>query len=384
MAVAPQQSVANINGAFLFASKRRVYTMPSVTVNTGSAGLGQRIIQQLNQIPGWLSRITVLYSIDVDVTAPTAGSFAVSTYAPENLFPTVEVALGGAPFQRTNARFYRDRYAMSRGSGRITSYGGSYTNSDVAAFVYTAPAVAAGDNTWKGSFDIVLQPSIHDVRGLIPLGTPGVRPTVTLTTASALVGSDPWVNPILQNGATGGSATIGTTNSSTVQLILEYLDIPSEVQYTPPVIGSVYNILEDSETITSVSSPTVIRHKNPYSYMRLNHYIVTAGAAVTAADLQTLELDLNPAYALRQYTGAGGIRAYLMDLRERFGGDLTSGLYPFDLISGSDPRNPNGTEMISGEAYPALQTQVVLASGTAITAPSYVRYIDEAFSPVTF
>lgn len=380
------QSVQDTNTLFMQNALVRNYSMPAVTITAGQAG-GQVIDIELDSVPGWASDIDLMVYADLAITVAGGGAApTISPFAPYNLFSDVQVSLGGGPFQRVNPYFYFLRQLAShRGWAQgLTALTPAYGTSAVYNLpAVNAPAGATTDNYWRFPIRIPLQVHPGIVMGHIPMGTASVKVKVRLTVAAALVGNDQYLNPL--NGGTGATAAIGSAAQSWVAPNINYRTTPATKQDVPnPTIGYVLNVQERASNFTSAGALTPIHFPDPFKYMRLWHIIIDGTGAPNTTGVTNFELDLTPGYPQFNYSTPASLMHYFNQIRRLYQTDLPVGVFVHDLYSGSDPYNPNDTQLIDGTVFQTLQTQIAVSAATNVGSPARIITYAEALSPVAF
>jgi len=381
MAVSAQE----VNSIFMNNALRRNWAMPTFQVTAGQAG-GQTLDIELDSVPGWASHIDVMCLIDLAITVGAGGAApSISPFAPFNLFSDCQVSLGGGPFQRVNPYFYFLReMATHRGYA-----GGSLLSPAYAAgAVYNmpaivAPAAATTDNIWRFPIRIPLQVAPGNIMGHLPMGTAAVKAKLRLTLTSAIYGTDQYLSPLY--GGVGVTAAIGSSVQSWVQPNITFLTTPAlKADIGQPTIGYLLNVQEKATQFTAAGALTPIHIPDPYKYMRLWHIVIDGTGAPNSAGVTNFELDLTPGYPQYNFAGPGPMMDYFNKTRRRIETDLPVGVFVHDLFAGSDPYNPNDSQIIDGTVYQTLQTQLAVASNVNVASPARIITYAEALNPVSF
>lgn len=374
------------NDQFILSALKRNYPMPQETVNSA----GQILDIELESVPGYATDIIVSCLLNLDITVAGGGAApSKSKFAPYNIFRSVEISLGGGPFQRTNGVFYWLReMAMNPGFNPLNV--GASDPSYVAADVVSVPAVnaPAGEtttNTWRFNLKIPLQVQHGSTMGLIPFGNSSTKCRLRLTLTNNLYSSDQYVSPLY--GGTGVSVAItpAGTAASWVAPNIKYLTEPAVgVQLPNPTIGSILNVQERSTSFVGAGAMTPIKFPDPFHYLRLWHIIIDGTGAPNSEAVTNFELDLTPGYPQYNYNTAASLQDYFSEYRKLYRQPLPEGVFVHDLWSGTDPANPNGTQTIDGTIFQTLQTQVAVNASTNVVSPAKIITFAEALSPVAF
>ncbi len=381
MAVSAQE----VNSIFMANALRRNWAMPTFAITAGQAG-GQTLDIELDSVPGWASHIDIMCLVDLAITvAGGGGAPSMSPFAPFNLFSDCQVSLGGGPFQRVNPYFYFLReMATHRGYA-----GGSLLSPAYAAnAVYNMPAInapagATTNNIWRFPIRIPLQVAPGNIMGHLPMGTAAVKAKLRLTLTSAIYGTDQYLSPLF--GGVGVTAAIGASVQSFVQPNITFLTTPAlKADIGQPTIGYLLNVQEKATNFTAAGALTPIHFPDPYKYMRLWHIVIDGTGAPNSAGVTNFELDLTPGYPQYNYSGPGPMMDYFNKVRRRIETDLPVGVFVHDLFAGSDPYNPNDSQIIDGTVYQTLQTQLAVAANVNVASPARIITYAEALNPVSF
>lgn len=373
---ASAQSVAQQNDLFLVSALDRNYPMPSVPITQ----VGQTLDIELDQVPGWAYAIDLDVFLDILIAVAAGGAVpSLSQVAPWNAFRSVEVSMGGGPFQRVSPYFYFLRE-------KVMHPGWDPTKSDT----YSVPALAAAvgsseDNYWRFKVRVPLQVQHGSIYGHLPMGNSSVRVKIRLYLQNSLWGADQYQNPLY--GGSAVTATIGTTEASWVKPSIWYrTNQPVSSQALPtPTIGRILNIQEKATSFTGAGSLTPIKFPDPFVYMRLWHLVQDGtGAFAGTSEVNQFEFDLTPGYPQFSFPDANSLQEYLYTLARLYRQDLPPGLYVFDFWSGNNPENPNGTQTVDASLFQTMQTQLGVTAGTNVTSPAKIVTYAEALSPVGF
>lgn len=379
----PNQIVSN-NQSFLTNALRRNRTMPDREIKSA----GQVIDIQLEQVPGWADKFTLPVYVDLAVTVAAGGTApSWSEMFPWNLFSSVELSLGGGPFQRVSPFFYALRKkAMNPGWKPGMSAAGTFGYAANVAWDVPAISATAGsttDNYARFTMEVPLQAAHGLIAGHLPLGDATITAKLRLTVASNLYGSDHYENPVV--GGTSVTVAIGTAQTSTVGVDISYRTTPAtRTQVPDPIVGQVLNIQEQVTPITGTGADIPIYFKNPFLYLRLWHVLIDGTGAPDSSDVTNFELDLFPGLPQFEYNTPASLQAYYEKINSLYRGDLDTGVFVFDMWSGNDPVNPNGDQMIDGTLFQTLQTRMRLASGASVGSSAKIITYAEALSPVNF
>jgi len=378
----PQQ----INADFMANALSRNWAMPAFVVTAGSAG-GQVLDIELDSVPGWASHIDLMCLIDLAITCGSGGvAPSLSPFAPFNLFSDCQVSLGGGPFQRVNPYFYALREMATH---RGWNGGSLLTPAYAANAVYSVPTPTASastttDNYWRFPIRIPLQVAPGNIMGHLPMGTATVKAKVRLTITPSIYGTDQYLSP-LYGGTNVTGVTIGSAQQSWVQPNISFLTTPAtKTLLGQPTIGFLLNVQEKATSFTSAGALTPIHFPDPYQYMRLWHIVIDGTGAPNSAGVTNFELDLTPGYPQYNYSGPASMMDYYNKIRRRMESDLPVGVFVHDLFTGSDPYNPNGTQLIDGTVYQTLQSQLAVSAATNVASPARIITYAEALNPVSF
>lgn len=381
-----QATATNANAAFLQNALERNYAMSTFAVTQN----GQVLDIELDSVPGWAYAIDLTVQMSVDITVATGGSApSMSQFAPWNVFSDCQLSLGGGPFQRVSPFFYalRER-AMGFGSWR-PGYGGVDTFAYASTTEWSIPAInapanATTTNVWKFTIRIPLQIQHGSIIGHLPLGNSAVRGKLRLTVAPTFYGTDQFMNP-LYGGTNVTSAVVSTTGTSYVQPNILYRTTPAIGGQLPtPQIGYVLNVQQRASAFVGAGVLTPIKFQDPFKYLRLWHVVIDGTGAPNSTGITNFELDLTPGYPQFNYANANQLQQYFYQTNRRYAQDMPTGVFVFDLWSGSDPTNPNGNQIIDGSVFSTLQTQIGTGSGFNVSSPAKIVTFAEALSPVQF
>jgi hypothetical protein len=383
-----QATPAQINQNFLANALRRNWSMPTISINQGAAANGQVLDIELDSVPGWASHIDVMVNLDLAITlaADTGVAPTLSPFAPFNFFQSVEISLGGGPFQRVNPYFYFLReLAMHRGWAGGSVLTPAYASGSVQDIpAVTATAGTTKNNVWKFPIRIPLQVAPGTMMGHLPMGTSAVKAKLRLTVASAMHGTDQYSSP-LYGGTDVTSVVVGSSVASWVQPNITFLTTPAlKADLGQPVIQYLLNVQERSTPFTAAGSLTPIHFPDPFKYMRLWHIVIDGTGAPNSAGVTNFELDLTPGYPQYNYAGTGPMMDYFNKVRRQYQTDLPVGVFVHDLFAGSDNANPNDTQIIDGTVYQTMQTQVAVGAAVGVGSPARIITYAEALNPVGF
>jgi hypothetical protein len=379
------QSMADVNNIFMRNALRRNWSMPASTITAGQAG-GQTLDIELDSGPGWASHIDLMCLFDLAITvAGGGGAPTMSQFAPWNLFSDCQVSLGGGPFQRVSPYFYHLREIASArgwvgGSTLATAYAAAAVQNIPAI---NAPAGATTNNIWRFPIRIPLQVAPGNVMGHLPMGTAAVKAKIRLTVTSALYGTDQYLSPLF--GGVGVTAAVGASVQSWVQPNITFLTTPAlKADIGQPQISYLLNVQEKATNFTSAGALTPIHFPDPFKYMRLYHVVIDGTGAPNSTGVINFELDLTPGYPQFSYSGPQSMMDYFNKVRREYQTDLPVGVFVHDLFSGSDPYNPNDSQIVDGTVYQTLQTQLAVSAATNVASPARIITYAEALSPVSF
>ena len=381
---ASAQQIATANETFLLQAGERNYAMPASTVTN----VGQVVDIELESVPGWAYALELNVKLDLAITLDSTGTApSLSEFAPWNAFRSLELSLGGGPFVRVSPYFCMLREMVMQ-PGWAPWSGGPATQS-YASSVYSVPAVSAAastttDNYWLFTIRVPLQVQHGSVFGHLPLGNSSVRAKVRLTLQNTMQGTDHYQNPLV--GGTGVTVAIGTAQTSYVQPNILYRTTPpSATQPLPtPTIGYILNVQEKVTPLTTAGSLVPIKFPDPFKYLRLWHIVINGNGSPDTADVNSFEYDLLPGYPQFHYPNTEALSAYFTRIRRLYRQDLPTGVFVFDFWSGSDPSNPNGTQVVDATLFQTNQSQIMVQSSTTVGGPAKVVTYAEALSPVQF
>ncbi|MCL6443358.1 MAG: hypothetical protein K6T83_07870 [Alicyclobacillus sp.] len=388
MPTAAQNIIAN-NLAFLDQALERNHKM----VNYSIKQAGQYIDIELDDVPGWAYEIELTVFLDLAITVGSGGSAPnMSPFAPWNVFSSYELSLGGGPFQRVNPYFaYLRQLVMRPGWDPMGSLPKSYTYAQTTTWSVppiNAPAGATTDNYWQ--FDIRIPLQAKDgyqdptcIYGHLPLGNASPHAKLRLQVASQLYGTDQYACP-LYGGTNVTSVAIGTAQTSWVQPNIWYRTAPAIGTVPTPTIGYILNVQERATNFVGAGVSTPVKFTDPWQYLRLWHIVIDGTGAPNSTGVTNFELDLSPDFPQFRFDSPQTLQNYFNRIRRLYKQDLPTGVFVFDLWSGSDPSHPNGTQIIDGSYFQTLQTQVAVSSTTNTASPARIITYAEALSPVNF
>lgn len=374
------------NDQFVLGALKRNYPMPQQAVTTA----GQIIDIELESVPGYASGIVISTLLNLDITVGAGGTApSKSKFAPFNIFRSVEISLGGGPFQRVNGVYYWLReMAMNPGFNPISV--GSNDPSYVSADVVSVPAVNATagtttTNTWRFNLKVPFQVQHGSTMGLIPFGNSSTKCRLRLTLTNNLYSSDQYISPLYGGSNVSVAVTPAATAQSWVAPNIKYFTEPAYGSQLPtPSIGSILNIQERSTAFVGSGAMTPIKFPDPFHYLRLWHIVIDGTGAPNSGAVTNFELDLTPGYPQFNYNTAASLQDYFSEMRALYRQPLQEGVFVFDLWSGTDPQNPNGTQTIDGTIFQTLQTQLAVNASTNTGNPAKIITFAEALSPVAF
>jgi hypothetical protein len=370
-----ENNIAASNTQFINQALERNYGMPNNVINA----LGQTIDIELDSVAGWAHSIDLSCFLQLNVVQTTMPSW--SPFAPWNFFSEVQISLGGGPFQRVSPYFYYLREIL--GHDGWTPANSTLNVPSSASNQWNLPTMAAGNLDVQFTVRVPLQAVQGSVIGLLPMGSASTKVKIRLTVASSLYGTDQWLNPVY--GGTGVTVTIGTGKTSYISPNINYYTSPATSATLPtPFIGSILNVQQRATQFVGAGALTPIKFPDPFKYLRLYHIIIDGTGAPNTTALTNFELDLVPGYPQYNYNTPSSLQSYFYKMRRTYGTDLPTGVFVFDQWSGSDPMNPNGTQIIDGSIWQTLQTQVQVSSGTNVASPAKIITFAEALSPVNF
>lgn len=374
------------NDQFILGALKRNYPMPQQAITSAS----QVLDIELESVPGYAKEIVLSCLLNLDITVGGGGTApSKSKFAPYNIFRTVEISLGGGPFQRVNGVFYWLReMAMNPGFNPLAT--SSSDPSYVGADVVSVPPVAATagsttTNTWRFNLKIPLQVQHGSTMGLIPFGNSSTKCRLRLTLTNNLYSSDQYASPLYGGSGVSVAVTPAGTAASWVAPNIHYYTEPAiGTQLPTPTIGSILNIQERSTSFVGAGAMTPIKFPDPFHYLRLWHIVIDGTGAPNSEAVTNFELDLTPGYPQFNYNTPASLQDFYREVRELYRQPMPEGVYVFDLWSGTDPANPNGTQTIDGTIFQTLQTQLAVNASTNTGSPAKIITFAEALSPVAF
>lgn len=369
---------------FMAQALLRNYPMPQVTVT----GANQVIDIELDSVPGYAKEIVLSALINMDITLAAGGAApSASQFLPYNFFQTIEVSLGGGPFQRCSGVYYYLREAyINRKDPKNRSNDPSY----VGSAQYSIPTLqaTAGEtvtNTFRFDVKIPLQLQHLSPIGLLPLGNASTRAKVRVTMAANLNGSDQYACPTFGGSGVTAAITPSATAQSWIAPNIKYWTQPAVSGQIPaPVVGNILNVQERATAFVGAGANSPVKFPDPFHYLRLYHVILDGTGAFNTTGINNFELDLAPSYPQFRYNTASSIQEYLNDMYDLYRQPLHQGVWVFDLFSGNDPQNPNGTQTIDGTVFQTLQTQIGTVSSFNTSSPAKIVTYAEALAPVNF
>lgn len=375
------------NDAFLLYALKRNYAMPPAAIQFA----GQPIDIELDSVPGYASEIVLTCLINLDIAVGAGGAApSKSKFAPYNIFRTIEISLGGGPFQRVSPIFYWLReMAMKPGFNPLKTNADdpNYVSADVISVpAINAPAGQTTTNTWRFNIRIPLQAQHGMCNGLLPLGNSATKCHLRLTLTNNLYSSDQFVSPTYGGtNVTSVSVTPSATAASWVAPNVKYFTEPAVGQNLPtPTIGSILNIQERNTSFVGAGALTPIKFPDPFHILRLWHIVIDGTGAPNTGCVTNFELDLTPGYPKENYNSQSSLQDYFAEMRSLYRQPLQEGIFVFDLWSGTDPQNPNGTQTIDATTFQTLQTQIGVAAATNVISPAKIVTFAESLSPVAF
>ncbi|KRW90918.1 hypothetical protein SD51_12160 [Alicyclobacillus tengchongensis] len=385
MATSNASQVQAANQQFLLNALERNYQMVQTTITQA----GQVIDIELEQVSGYLYAIDLSCLFNLDVTVATGGAVPTwSSFAPDNLFSNIQVAMGGGPFINCSAVFFRLRQRIMNPGWNpliVPSTDPAYVGTDVFSFPALQATVGSTvTNTLRFGIHIPLQIAYGHIEGHLPGNAPGVKVKLRLTVTNNLYGSNQYASPVVGGSGVTVQITPSTTAQSWVQPNLKYRSSPAVGGGLPtPTIGSVLNVQEAASAFVGAGALTPLKFPNPFRHLRLYHIVLDGTGTPNSTGVNAFELDLSPGIPQFNYNTPAGLQDYFNQVRELYKGNLPAGVFVFDLWSGSDPHNPNGTQTIDGTVYTTLQTQIGVNSAFQTAGGNIITY-DEALSPVSF
>jgi hypothetical protein len=369
-----EQSVAQTNMDFLNYSLAKNYSQPNQPINA----FGQTVDIEIDSVPGWADSMELSVGMNLALTYTTAPSW--SQFAPWNFFTEVQLSLGGGPFQRVSPYFYYLREVLSHDGW--TPNNTIISNPAAANLQYVMPAIATGNLQSQFTIRIPLQAMYGTTIGLLPLGSASTKAKLRLTVAPSFYGTDQFLNPLY--GGTGVTVAINSSGSY-ISPNINYLTQSATGATLPnPVIGSMLNVQQRATQFVGAGALTPIKFPDPFRYLRLYHIVIDGNGAPNSTAVTNFEMDLTPGYPQYNYNTPSSLASYYYKVRRMYNTDLPAGVLVFDFFGGSDPRNPNGTQIPDASVWQTMQTQIQVAAGTAVGSPGKIITFAEALSPVNF
>lgn len=369
-----EQSVAQNNMDFINNALQKNYSQPNQPITAP----GQTIDIEIDSVPGWASAIDLSVNLNLQMAYTTAPSW--SQFAPWNFFSEVQLSLGGGPFQRVSPYLYYLREIMGH-DGWMPNFT-MITNPAAAAATYVMPTIAAGALQTTFMIRVPLQAMYGTTIGLIPLGSASTKAKLRLTVAPSLYGTDQWLNPLY--GGTGVVTSINASGSNISPNITYYTTPATSITLPNPTIGSVLNMQQRSTAFVGAGALTPIKFPDPFKYLRLYHIVIDGTGSPNSSAVTNFEMDLTPGYPQYNYNTPSSMAEYYYQVRRLYNTDLPPGVFIFDFFGGSDPRNPNGTQIPDASTWQTMQTQLQVAAGTSVASPAKIITFAEALSPVNF
>lgn len=386
MAQLTAAQVQQINDDFILAATKRNYAMPAVSI----VNAGQNLDIELESVPGYAKEINLTCLLNLDITVAAGGTKPnKSIFAPYNIFRSIEVSLGGGPFQRVNGAFYWLReMAMRPGYNPLNRPANdpAYVGSNMVSVpAVNAPAGATTTNTWRFNLKVPLQVQEHSVMGLLPFGNSSTKAKIRLSLTNTLYGDDQYASPLYGGSGVSAAITPAATAASWVAPNIKYFTQPSTGTQLPiPQVEQILNVQERATSFVGSGALTPVKFPDPFHYLRLWHVVIDGTGAPNSDNVTNFELDLTPGYPKYNYNTVQSMQDYYQEIEDLYEQSLPQGVYVFDLWSGSDPRNPNGTQTIDGTEFQTLQTQLAVDSSTNTASPAKIITFAEALSPVAF
>lgn len=363
------------NNDFINKALDKNYGMPNYAITS----LGQVIDIEMDSVPGWAQSIDLATMINLKLAYTAAPSW--SPFAPWNIFSEVQVSLGGGPFQRVSPYAYYLR-EMTMHDGWVPGKS-VLTESYSSTSVWNKPTVAVGDIYPLFNIRVPLQAVPGSVIGLLPMGNARTKVKIRLTLANQWHGADQFLSPFY--GGTGVTVSLGNTAQSYISPNINYFTTPATASdFADPYIGSVVNFQQRATQFVGAGALTPIKFPDPFQYLKLYHIVLDGTGAPITTKVTNFELDLTPGYPQYNYNNPASLQSYFYKQNRLYGTDLPTGVFLFDLWSGSDPMNPNGTQIIDGAMWQTMQTQIQVDPTVNTASPAKIITFAEALSPVSF
>lgn len=303
-----------------------------------------------------LERMGVMTSIKLDVSVPVdiTAAATVSPFAPYNLFENLSytdysglqrVMTSGYQMHMLNAfRHHQLPNNSAKNAGFLTA-----TETGIDTNILSLPS-AVGAGTINFTIDIpIAYDATSDLRGAVLAQTIYGDHYVTVTLPTALVGTDPLINPYT-------AGTIALNGQITVQAYQHYIMPQNGVNNLPMIdLSTVYAIegnYSDSSNI-SAGQAKYINWVNNRSILSVEHIFNNGavGGTLNQTDVNRIVLLGNSNTNIREMSP----RYIRNKMRGTIGCDMPSGVY--HISSRSQP--------ISTQLYGNVQTRFDIAAAAA-------------------
>lgn len=383
----------------------------SLSYSSGSSTL---TAADLNDVTGYGDFADIFLQYSLSVAIPAGKQAKISPYFPFNLV-RVTNDVGGVVQQGVDSYVHYIEMLTRKNDGSDPGYvgeGGSATN-DVSTDLWdlsaspgsligsatstAAQTVALTANFWFRYYFRQDPVDVLTAYGYMPYGSETFRPHLNFSLPANWTGTDPWANPVLNNGTTPVvtvTSIAGTVNWHALNIpFLPYGFSGSVPNLT---VGMARFTAADSVPITGVGSLIPIRHRVAMVYHKIIHCVYVNSAADTA-DVTDFELDANAASdgIIWQFNDANLLSYHSVNLR-RYGRLLPSGVLVADMQSGQLPDQQLGSELMTpdqslAQAFalpltPTMQTGITISGSVALNSAdtSNIKMAALGLQPVNY
>lgn len=392
-------STAANSTAFLSLSKN-FFASQNGTLGSGSAGGKFAFGQPIPTANKYIKGIWALVTLPITVTLPNTTSATVSPYAPFSAVAS-SFSINGKYFWSNveGLAFHLDEITSERDFDPSFSGLGGNGGNNYTSLIYNMGGLTPGQvlNNTSGAttntnytltFAIYhkLQRYRHKPFGLVPAGDPENVPLFDFY-VNQLVGQQPEQNLFVNAGA---GVTVVTNGAATVQVVYPEWDIPflpnGGQQVPQPVVGFGLQINATKTPITLAGTPIPVPHRLAMIYEKIMHVGINNQAV---KDFDRFEFDTEQSedsFVWRYQTSDASRYFYEYHNLQKYGRYLPGGVVIADLQGGDYPTIPSESPQILQvtpsidyaaalpglQVLPAMQTQVEMPAGTALTS-AYAR-----------
>lgn len=393
-------SVAANSAEYLSLSKDFFATQTG-TLAAASAGGKFAFGQPIPTANKYIKGIWCLVTLPITLTLPNNTNATVSPYAP---FSSVgsSFSINGKYFWSNveGTAFHLDEITSEKGfdpsySGLGGNGGNNYTSSIYSLGGLTPGATlsntsgATTNTNYTLTFSVYhkLQRYRHKPFGIVPAGDPENVPLLDFF-LNQLVGTQPEQSLFVSAGA-GVTAAV-QAGGATVQVVYPEWDVPfmpnSTQQVPQPVVGFGLQINATRTPITLAGTPIPVPHRLAMVYEKIMHVGVN-NQGVEDFDRFEFDTEQSEDSFVWRYQRSDATR-YFYEYRnlQKYGRYLPAGVVLADFQGGDYPTIPSESPQILQvtpsidyasalpglQVLPAMQTQVQMPAGTALTS-AYAR-----------